>query len=387
MKLTSLLENFKQAVLTVSHIAGKNINLPILGNILIEAKEGGIKLVATNLEIGAVCFIRGKVEKEGSFTVNAKILADYISLLPNEKIELEEKSGSLLVSCNNYKTKISGQAAEEFPLIPAMERDKCFSVFLEDFRRALTQVVFAVAQNETRLELSGVLFDFQRVNNQESRLFLAATDSYRLAEKEIKVAVNGFSEEDEKRYQIIVPVKTAQELIRILSSLKDGGEAGEKEAPEIKFYLSENQILFTVGNIELVSRLIEGQYPDYKQIIPLNSKTKVSLNKNELMRAVKASALFSKSGINDISLDCPQGKDEVVVSSASSQTGENITKVKATASGEDNGVVVNYRYLLDVLSILEGESVNLEIIDSNTPCIIKPEREEGYLYLIMPIKN
>lgn len=375
MEISSLQENLKQGLFAVSHVAGKNINLPILNNILIRAGGGNIRLIATNLEMGVTSAIRGKIEKEGSFTVDAKTISDYISLLPNKKINLKQKENSLIVESENYKTKILGQSAEEFPLIPEVDKTNYYSANAIEFKEALSQVVFAVSTSESRLELTGVFFSFIG-----EKLTMAATDSYRLAEKTIAVKTNNGAEEK----KAIIPARTLQELVRILSA----EPAGEGEAGEIKFYLSENQILFSFGSIELVSRLIEGQYPDYKQIIPTNIRTTVSISRTELIRAVKASALFSKTGINDISLDFPAEKNKAVISSASGQTGENTTEFDADVSGDDNGVVVNYRYLLDGLNNIAGENVKIEIIDSNTPCILRAaEKNESYLYIIMPIKQ
>ncbi|MFA6306526.1 MAG: DNA polymerase III subunit beta [Patescibacteria group bacterium] len=375
LKIFSLQENLKQGLALVGHVSGKNVNLPILNNVLIKAEEGKIKLIATNLEIGVVSTVRGKIEREGSFTVSSKIISDCINLLPNKKIGLEQKENDLLVDCENYQAKAKGQSAEEFPLIPEVDRKNYFSAEAEEIKKAISQVIFATALSETRLELSGVLFDFSG-----GSLTLAATDSYRLAEKKIKIKSNN---EEEKK--IIVPAKTLQELLRVLSINLDD-EVEEKNS-EIKFYISENQILFTYGSTELVSRLIEGQYPDYQQIIPNNSKTKISIDRQELIRAVKMASLFSKTGINDVNLDFPLGKNQVVISSVSGQTGENITNLEAKVSGDDNSIVVNYRYLLEGLSNIEKETVKIEVIDSNTPCIIRPEQDESYLYIIMPIKQ
>ncbi len=375
MKISSLQENLKQGLFLVNHVAGKNLNLPILNNILIEARDGNIKLIATNLEIGIVSTIRGKIEEEGSYTVDSKIISDFIFLLPNKKIDLKQKENSLFIEAENNRTKISGQGAEEFPLIPSIEKRDFYSVNIQEFKKALSQVVFAVANSETRVELSGVLFNFSK-----DKLILVATDSYRLAEK--KVLLKKESSKEEKA--AIVPAKTIQEIIRVLSNLKDGDSESEDE---IKFYITENQIMFSIDPTELVSRLIEGQYPDYKQIIPGLGKTNIIANKNELIRAVKIASLFSKTGINDVNLDFPKGKNRIVVSSASGQSGENITEVEAMVDGDDNGVVLNYRYLLEGLNSVEGEGVKIEVIDGNTPCLIKPEKDDGYLYVIMPIKQ
>jgi len=236
--------------------------------------------------------------------------------------------------------------------------------------------VFAVLNSETRLELSGVYFGFEK-----NKLTLVATDSYRLAEKQIKIKSN-----IEESKNIIIPAKTLQEVIRVLSNLKDGGDI-EEGGDEINFYISDNQVLFEVKSTEIVSRLIEGPYPDYKQIIPSNSQTTIIVNRSELLRAVKASSLFSKTGINDINLDFPQGKNVVVVSSASGQTGESIIEIEANTMGKDNSMVVNFQYLLDGLNNISEENIKIEIIDNNTPCVLKPEKGDGYLYIIMPIKQ
>ncbi|MDD5528356.1 MAG: DNA polymerase III subunit beta [Patescibacteria group bacterium] len=380
MNLSILKENFKQGLFVVSHLAGKNANLPILNNILVEVKKEGVRLVTTNLEIGITHFIRGKVEKEGNFTVDAKIFADYINLLPNKKIDLIKEDGVLKVECENFKTKIKTEASEDFPLIPQIEKKNKKTVRAGDFKNALAKVVFASANSETRLELSGVLFTISK-----NKLVLAATDSYRLAEKELEITEEAGEIKDKivEEQKVIVPSRTIQEILRIMAGLEQA-EGAEKE---LDFYINDNQILFVIGNTELISRLIEGQYPDYRQIIPAAGKTTATLNRSELIRAIKASALFSKSGINDINLDFPEGKNQVIVSSASGASGENIVKIEAETKGIDNGIIINYQYLLDGLNNIDEETIRLEVIDGNTPCLIKPSSEKGYLYIIMPIKQ
>ena len=375
MKITSLQENLKSGLFFVSHIAGKNVNLPILNNVMIEAKDKKIKLITTDLEIGIVVLVRGKIETEGVFTVDSKIISEYISLLPNKKVDINKKDSKLLIKCDNHKTTVKGQAADEFPLIPEVEKKEYYKINSEEFKKALSQVIFAVSSSETRIELSGVLFDFNKDN-----LTIAATDSYRLAEKNIKVETNG-----NKEKRIIIPAKTLQEVIRVLSAVKSE-EVSEKEN-KIEIYVSDNQILFNIGNIELVSRLIEGQYPDYKQIIPANQETDIKINKNEFTRAVKAASIFSKTGINDINLDFPVNKNKAIISSASSQVGENTSELDANVTGKDNGIVVNYRYLLDGINNIDSEEVKIEIINNSTPCVLKPLKDDSYLYVIMPIKQ
>jgi DNA polymerase-3 subunit beta len=375
MEFSILQENLKQGLITTSHIAGKNINLPILSNLLLKAKDGNIKLISTNLEMGIVSFIRGKIEKEGSCLVDAKTINEYINLLPNKKISMKQKDQNIIIESENYKTKINSQSVEEFPLIPVVERKNYYKAKINDFKKALVSVVFSASTSETRMELTGILCSFEN-----EKLIMAATDSYRLSEKEIEIKSENKIEGGKN---IILPSKTAQELIRILGGLNQEDSLGE-----ITFYLSENQILFVVNNMELVSRLIEGQYPDYKQIIPFNIRTKILINRMEFIRAIKVSALFSKTGINDVNLDFPGGVNKVIISSTSGQTGENITEIETAVSGEDNAITLNYRYLLDGLNNIEEENVRLEIIDNNTPCILRPEgKDSRYLYIIMPIKQ
>jgi len=376
MNLSILKENLKQGIFIVSHVAGKNINLPILNNILVDVKKEGVRMVATNLEIGITNYIRGKVGDECEFTIDSKIFSDYINLLPNKKIDLEKIENNLKIKCENYKTKIRIEPVEDFPLIPQVEKKNKRTAKIKDFKKALSKVIFATSGSETRIELSGVLFTF---NN--NKLILAATDSYRLAEKEVEITQENSSENEEK---IIIPAKTIQELLRILSGITDDEI---KNNDEINFYINDNQILFTINTVELVSRLIEGQYPDYKQIIPTKSKTIATINRSEFIRAVKTSAIFSKTGINDINLDFPKGKNKLVISSTSGNTGENIVEVDAQVKGDDNGVIVNFQYLLDGLNNIDEEIVKVEVMDNNTPVIIKPIKEESYLYIVMPIKQ
>ena len=370
MKLQLLQENLKTGLFVVSHVAGKNSNLPILNNILIEASENNIKLVSTNLEIGINYILRGKVLESGSFTVDAKIFSDYVNVLPNKKIDIILEDEKLLITTEGYQTKINGQSAEEYPLIPSVEKNNGFSVDLLKFKEALTQVVFAVSTSDTRLELTGVL-----LNLTSDNLTLVATDSYRLTEKKLKI--NKIGEGDAS---VIVPAKTMQEVLRVIGGSKSS-------VSDLEVYINDNQILFTYDSIEIISRIIEGQYPDYKQIIPTISKTEVKISTTSLVRAIKAASLFTKTGVNDINLDFPVNKDLAIVSSVSGQIGENITEVEAKTTGDDNGVVVNYRYIIDGLNNTNSDSVNLLVVDGNTPLVLKPEGVDDYLYIIMPIKQ
>lgn len=364
MKFSCTQENLSRGLNTVSHVASKNVSLPILNNVLVTAENGAVKLITTNLEIGVNCQIRGRVEKEGKITVQAKLLADYINSLPNERVDLEVEGENLKIKCGKAQTIIKGSSSEEFPLIPKVEKSKSFQVKAKNFKKAITQVIYAAASDESRPEISGVF-----LKNQQNEVILAATDSYRLAEKKIK------AEKASQVEGVIIPARTLMEINRILAD----------EAEEINFFINENQILFVFDGIELVSRLIEGQYPEYQQIIPAGGKTKVMLNTQEFIKIVKTTSLFCKPGINDISLEIKKG--EVVVSASNSQLGENISRLEAEVEGQDNSIVFNYRYLLDGLSSLDTEELILELTDNASPGLLKPKNGADYLYIIMPIRQ
>ncbi len=382
MHFISLQENLKKGLSIVGHITTKNINLPILNNILIKTREGNIELVSTNLEIGVTHQLRGKIEKEGEFTVDSKLITEYVSLLNGEeKVMVKEVGGELVVEAGDYKTKIKGESAKEFPLIPVMAKKNYYKCPLVEFRKALNSVVFAVSTSENRVELTGVLFSFSN-----KKLSLAATDSYRLAEKEIGVKYFSEDSSDEpisnEEIKLIVPAKTTQEFLRILNNW-DGIELSDDIG--VNIYISENQILFTIDSVELISRLISGQYPDYKQIIPTQSQTKVLVDRQELIRATKAAALFSKTGINDITLKFI--KNKILISSYSGSSGESKIEISSESEGEDNEITINYRYLLDGLSNIDGSRVKIGLVNPNTPCLLQSEKEDNYLYIVMPIRQ
>lgn len=373
MKFITLKENLKQGLSIVAHLTTKNINLPILNNILIRAKKEGIELTSTNLEISINHFLRGKTEKEGEFTVDSRIINEYISLLPEDKIEIEVVEDDLKVECQSYKTKIKGQSANDFPVLPKINEKEYYSFDIVEFKDALSSVIFSVSNNENRVELSGVYFSF--LNNN---LTLVGTDSYRLSEKNIKIKNKNTNERN-----IIVPAKTVLEIVRVLNGFKIDEQIESED--EIKIFLNENQIFFSFGSTNISSRIIIGNYPDYKQIIPQVEKTTISVNKNVLVKAVKSSGLFSKTGINDINLNFI--KNKIILSSSSSQAGENFIELNADIKGGDNEIFINYKYLLEGLNNINSDKIIIKVVDNNTPCIVRAADDDSFLYLVMPIKQ
>lgn len=380
MKFSCTQENLHQGLSVVSHIANKNVNLPILGNVLIRAEDSGLKFMATNLEIAVSCTVRGKVEERGEFTVPSKLFSDYVGLLPKERVDVRQEGSGLAVSCGTYQTRMTGIAASEFPLIPTIEHQQSFVIGVNDLRKAVSQVLFAVAPNESRPEISGVLFKFVPEGNGIN-LILAATDSYRLAERVVPVRKDGSTALSEA-VSVIVPARTVSELTRVLGVFKDALEGAET----IEIAMDGSQIMFIYQNVELISRTIEGRYPDYRQLIPHQSKTTVSLRREDVIRAVKATSLFSKTGLNDIHLSFTPGAP-VRLTANNSQTGEHTVDVEGSIDGVENKVTVNFRYFLDGVNNVESNEFLLELVDGISPCVMRPKGGEDYLYIVMPIRQ
>ncbi len=367
MKVICTQENLSHGLQLASHIASKNISLPILNNVLLKAEGGILRVLTTNLEMGIICQIRGKVEREGSFTVQAKTLSDYVNLLPtSENISIELVNQDLVISSKNAKTVMKGLEATEFPLIPSVEAEHTFRISGAILKNALSSVSFAVSYDETRPEINGVYFNFSG-----KTLTLAATDSYRLAERKVELASTGES------HQMIVPIRTIQELLRIMAE-NDG---------EVEVRCSENQALFSLPEADLTSRLIEGQYPDYQQIIPQQHQTSAVVDTREFINTVKRASLFCKSGSNDILLKFIPAESEVIVSANNLQVGESETKQESEIEGKDNNIIFNHRFLLDGLQNIDSDESVIEINTNTNPGLLKPKTGQDYVYIIMPIKQ
>lgn len=383
MKFSCTQENLSQGLQIVSHIATKNISLPILNNVLIKIENKELKLVTTNLETAISCRVRAKVEVDGEYTVPSHLFNDYLAVAPLSRVDVELKSEGLSVAMDHDKTLIKGNSAADFPLLPVLNRDEFYGLLMEDFKQALQQVLFAVSKNEARPELGGVMFSFNP-DYKPGYLVCAATDSYRLAEREIKMMTDGARVFSKTSRKVIVPTRALQEILRAISVFHEEVE----ENPPLEIVISDNQILFSYGAVEVISRLVEGQYPDYRQIIPQNFKTTISFNVSEWIKRIKAASFFSNVGINGVMLDFKSGADQrVAFSSTNGQLGEHTSQSLAQIVGEDNNILINYRYLLDGLTNLEAEEATLRVVSPEAPCLLEPKNKPGYLYIIMPIKQ
>ncbi len=373
MKLSCTKSNLYQGLSVTSHISTKNVNLPILNNVLLKADQGGLKLISTNLEIALTCSIRGKLEQQGEYTVPSKLFYDFVSLLPDERVDIDLHDNGLFVSCDKVKTTINGIHPSEFPLIPPVDCAVTFSVSVNNMKRALSKTLFATATNEARPELTGVLMKFGG-----GKLVMASTDSYRLSEVEIK------SSTQEGEHDVIVPQRTLSELNRVFGVFKDDVDAPES----VVIGIANNQVVFKYGAVELISRTIEGVYPDYKMIIPKKLETKIIVNKRELAQTIKSVSLFSKQGLYDVKMSVsPDGMITIFAQDAT--RGKNDVSIKCEVEGVANSIALNYKYVLDGLNAIESDSVEIQIIDGSNPFVLVPHEDasDKFLYIVMPIRQ
>lgn len=369
MKFSCTQENLIHALGIASRTASRAGNLPILSNVHIKAEQEGIVIRATNLEIGVTCKLRGKVEEEGEFTVPAKLFTDYIAFLPKERVDVVLQEQAISISCGSHHTKIKGTPAVDFPLIPSVEEGQVWNVSLPALLEGLEQVLFTVSPGETRPEISGAL-----LRCEGNRCVLAGTDSYRLAEKTM------LSEGAGSATQVIVPLRALQELARICAQAKE-------EAGTAKIALSQNQLALVLPSVELVSRLIEGQYPDYRAIVPSKFGTEVKLPRSEFAGAIKAAGLFSRTGVYDVGIEIKPKDGTVTVAALNSQTGEHESALVAEVRGNETKIAFNWKYLLEGVQAFRGTHVVLKATDSASPTMLTDEGTSDYFYIVMPIKE
>jgi DNA polymerase-3 subunit beta len=373
MKLTCLQENLKRGLATVSHaVAGKS-TLPVLSNVLLATDNGRLKLAATNLEVGITHWIAADVIGEGSVTVPAKLLSDVVGGLPNDKVtlELDGKTQTLRITCARFTSNIKGIEAEEFPQIPTVSgRESAVSVAPTLLREAIDQVAFAAASDDSRPVLTGVL-----VRLRDNRMTLAAADGFRLATRSINLP------ESVNAQEFIVPARSLSELGRIL---------GETEgAVSLVVTPSGSQVLFHTDSTELVSRLIDGRFPDFERIIPKEYQTRSVLETSELAKAVKLASFFASNSQNVVKLTLESGGDlgpgKMVISANAAEVGDNTGELDGLISGSGGQIALNVRYLAEALAAMRTPQVALETQSAQSPGVFKPIGQDGYIHIIMPM--
>jgi len=374
MKLLILQEKLKQGLNIIERISSKSLTLPILNNILISTEKSFLNLATTDLEIGINWWVLTKIEKEGKITIPSRLFSNFINLLPNKKISLELKDNNLFIECENYKTQIKGLSAEEFPIIPKITNGDIISIEAPSFCKSLNQIADIAVPSTARPEISGIYFLFQK-----NLITIAATDSFRLGEKKIFLKNNSPLE---KEYSLILPQKTAKELVNIFS---------EKQG-ELKMYFSPNQVMFEYpmeetdhAQVQVISRLIEGEYPNYQEIIPKKYTTQLVLNKDEFLNQIKTASLFSGK-INEVKIKADPKENKIEIFSQSSEIGEYQSSVPGKVGGEPVEISFNHRFLLDGLLSIKTPEIILELNKETGPGVLKAVGDDTYIYVVMPIK-
>ncbi len=373
MKITARQEQLSQALRVAGRAVAARSPLPITANVLVATEGGRLKISATNLEIAITTWIDATVAIEGGITLPARLLSEFVDTLPAEPVELSVKEGShsANVRSSRFEATIRGMGADDFPVIPAAGEEAAATVDAKQLKDMLDQVVFAAAMDDTRPVLTGVLATFS--GNQ---ITLTATNGFRLATRagELSSASAG-------DFSIIIPAKTLNELARILP---DG------DAPvQIAVTPNRNQVVFRTDELHVVSRLVEGTYPNYRQIIPTKFSTRVVVSTDELMKATKIASFFSRDNSNIITLEVQPGGEagvgSVVVSGAAAELGEDRGELDAVVNGGETRISFNSRYVSDVLGVLHADQVGLELTGPNSAAVFKPIDAADYTHVVMPM--
>ncbi len=376
MKLLILQEKLKEGFRVIERGASKSLTLPVLNMALLGAKKNFLSLATTDLEIGIRWWSLAKIEREGELVVPLSLLSGFFNLLPNNQVSLQKKENTLLVECENFKTQANGFPSEEFPIIPDVSKENFVEVEATQFCRGIEHVSDIAAPSQTRPEISGVYFSFQK-----DAVKMVATDSFRLGEKTLSYGKS--SPLGDKEVSFILPQKTAKEIVNIF---------GQKQGV-LKIYFSPSQVLFESQmaetdhpEVQVVSRLIDGEYPAYQEIIPKKSETQIVLNKNEFLKQIRMAALFSGK-INEIKLKIDTKKSGVEIFSQNPDIGEHFSFLRGRVKGDPLEISFNHRFLASGVSSIESSEIIFETNKEEGPAVLKPVGDSSYLYVVMPIKS
>lgn len=373
MKLTILTQELKKGLNYTERLTGKNLTLPILNNVLIEALPNFLKISSTDLETGIEWWGLCKTEEEGKITIPAKILTQVINNISDEKIEIENKNDTLFIKTKTFKTQIKGYTSDDFPIIPQFSKEDFIEINAQELKDGLVDVVDIASMSQIRPEISGIYFVFKK-----DLVNLVATDSFRLVERTLQSSnyKNSFNEE----IKFILSQKTTKEVINIL----------QENTGSVKIYYSESQILFETNlnevdhpEINLISRQIEGNYPAYKEIIPKEYKTRIIVDKDFLTKQIKLAGLFAGK-INEIKIKNDDKNLEIL--SQDLELGENSSILEAKIEGEPVEISFNYKFILDGVNRVKTKNAILELQGASGAGVIKAEEGVDYIYVVMPIK-
>lgn len=366
MELSVTQENLARALTAVGRVATSKAGLPILSNILLRTEGNRLLVAATNLEIAATYYIGAKVLKQGSITLPARLVAEFISSLPKGTVDLTVKSTHMTISAGNYTSVVNGIDAEEFPELPAIDEDKAvsYTIATADLKQALNQTIITSSNDTTRPVLTGVYW-----HSVDGSLYLAATDGYRLSERKLIPTKSEIA--------AIIPTSSLQEVLRTLNDTID----------TVEVLFDDTQVRFRIGEAEITSRLIDGNYPDYRQLIPKTSETVVEIDTQNFVRTVKIASLFARESGGSITLKADGDEQQLSIHSIASELGENTSN--ATASITKSGqITLNSKYIIDALAVLDGETITFRFSGKLSPCVLTvKQKDPNYTHIIMPLKS
>jgi len=372
MKVSCSQEDLSKGLAVVGRAVATRAVLPITNNVLIATEGSRLRLAATNLEIAISCWIPATIEKEGTVTIPARLVTDFVNSLPSGQqiaMALSPRSRSVELRCARHEAHISGLDPADFPAIPKITDGMNVKVKPGDLRLAINQVGFAAASEESRPVLTGVHAEFEG-----EQLTLAAADGFRLAVRKVALA-----KVVDTKMAIIIPSRSLTELNRLIS---------EQEEPlELTVNSQKSQVLFRLRNVEMVSQLIQGTFPNYSQLIPKSYSTRAVIKLSEFLRATKSASIFARdgSGIVRLQIMPKDGKGKIAISARAEEIGDNMGEVDATVEGEEAKIAFNSKYLMDVLGVIAKEEVALETTTSSSPGVIRPVGDESYIHVVMPM--
>jgi len=363
MKFSILQQDLWPVLSAVSRSCGVRSQLPVLGNILLRTDQGKLKLSATNLEVGIVKSVKAEIIEEGEITVPSKTLTEVVANLSGEKLEFSASGEQLSINTSSFSSQMNGISASEFPTIPLIGKE-AVKINPSILQTSLPQVVFASAVDDSRPNIAGVLMEIKG-----KKLQLVATDGYRLAHKTITV-------EEDSNFKALVPRKTFEELSRLIT---------EEEVDNVVISTSDdqNQIIFSFGETQLSSRLIEGNFPAWEKIIPTEIKSRIVLDRAEVLKAVKLASVFARSESNIVKLQNLPTK--LVLTSEAKELGSQKKEIESQSEGEEIKIAFNTKYLQEALSVIGSSQAILELSGNLSAAVLKPMGEEGLEYIIMPV--
>ncbi|MBI4301065.1 MAG: DNA polymerase III subunit beta [Chloroflexi bacterium] len=367
MNISCLQENLSKGLSIVGRSVATRTTLPITNNVLLATENSRLKLAATNLEIAISCWIGAKIEEEGAITVPARLLTEFVTSLPSDRIDLSfaPRTHTLQLRCARFEARISGMDAQDFPPIPQVGDGVTVEIDPQLLHTAITQVIFAAATDDARPVLTGV---HTRLEGKE--LTLAAADGFRLA-----VHKSSLISPVAEKTEFITPARSLAELNRLLPD--------QEEPVKMTVGANRNQAVFHLDNVEIVSQLIQGAYPNYNQLIPQECKSRAVVDALSFQRATRSAAIFARDGSGIIRLQVTPGK--MTISARAEEVGDNLGELDANVEGEEAKIAFNSKYLADVLGIIDTAKVALETTSASSPGIIRPLDSDNYIHVIMPM--